>query len=120
MALVKILETEFELNMFDADIAQRVHTAVEQAQETMDCIAKGRDKAHHEIIRESCQCVFECMNRIFGEGADKAIFGAKTDLLQCVDAMGQLVAAVGVTQEKELEAHLQKYLPNRQTRRTNK
>lgn len=120
MAKVKILDQEFELNMFDADVAERVNNAVESAQEKMNQISEDQTKKYYEIIRESCRCVFECMNTIFGQGTDRKLFGDKTDLLQCADAMGQLVAAVGVTQERELTSRLQKYLPNRQTRRAKK
>ncbi len=121
MATVKILDATFQLDLYDLDTTQAVEKAMETAGETMAQIEADQEKMSlSEYILATCRAVFTCMNAIFGDGADKKIFGSKCNLGDCTEAMLQLKLALTSEQEKALNQRIQKYLPNRQTRRAKK
>lgn len=120
MSKIKILNTELEWNQFDADESEKIEKSVLSTQEKIDNFLKKEEMKNSEIIRGICHIVFECFNGIFGENTDKKIFGDKCNLLDCMEALGQLSQVLVVEQEKSCDAVIKKYLPNRQTRRASK
>ncbi len=115
MVKFKILDTELELDMFDADVADQMEHTILDTQEKIDSFLKTTDGLKNsEFIKGVCHIVFECFNGLFGVGTDKKIFGEKTNLLICMDALGQLSQNIIDKQEKECNKVIQKYLPNRQ------
>lgn len=112
MATITIMGKKLELDIFDADQAEKVDTAIENARKALESIHIDNGKLH-VVIRQSCEAVFECFNTIFGDGTDRFLFGERTNMLDCAKAMDELREAVGPKQEEAF----QKYLPNRQSRR---
>ena len=113
--MVKILNAEFALNMYDAHDARRVESALERFDTTRIELQKSASQMKmSEYIEKTCTATFECFNAIFGDGADRKIFGDQCDLLVCIDAICCLKDAVTVDQEKALSERYSAYLPNRQ------
>lgn len=117
----KILNTELEIDLFDADTAEKAEKVLEETKKAISEVeTKQSQMKLSEYIREICHVTFECFNGIFGEGTDKKIFGDKCNLLDCGEAMLQLQAALTDSQQKKADERFKPYLPNRQTRRAQK
>lgn len=119
MAQVTIMNRNLELNIFDADEAERIDKAIQNATDALENIDTDGEKLQ-VVIRKVCHATFECFNTIFGEGTDKLLFGDKTDMLQCAKAMAELKEATTKKQEDAFKEMFSNYLPNRQTRRSKK
>lgn len=118
MADIKILDAELEIDMFDANIAEKAEKVLEKTKKAIDEIEKKqKEMKFSEYIRETCHITFECFNGIFGEGTDRKIFGNKCNLLDCGEAMLQLEKGLATSQQKKADERFKPYLPNRQTRR---
>lgn len=119
---MKILETEIEFNFNDADDMEKLENAIDSTKTKLNSI-KTEGKKASTVIRESCQAIFDCFNKAFGEGSDKKVFGNKTNLNMCVKAFKDLCNAK-IEQEKALDEELKNientYSPNRATRRAKK
>lgn len=111
---------EFELDIFDADEAERYETAVEKLQSTAKALegAAGTEGVKlSNVIRQQCECIFEFFNTLFGDGTDKLIFGEKTNIYTCMDVSEEFMQDINKQREK-VEARVKKYSPNRAQRRT--
>lgn len=121
MAKIKILGWEGELNIFEPKTAQRVSEAIKTVDAEMTSINSDIESLDWgDMVERTCKAVLSCFNDIFGEGADREIFGAECDMLMCVDAMAQLKAFVNDGQMKMINDKIRQYLPNRQARRAAK
>ena len=56
---------------------------------------------------------------MFGEGADKKVFGNKVNLMTCMKSFEEVVLKIN-EQKKEIERLSNKYSPNRAARRSKK
>lgn len=120
--IIKINNVELEFDFTDADDLERFENAVEKAQKDFESISTIGKKAS-ETIRESCKCIFDCFNTIFGDGTDKKIFGNKTNFNVCMQAFKDLVDAKFAQENQfanEINELEKKYSPNRATRRSKK
>lgn len=118
---MKILNTELEFDFLDADDMERLEKAVDETSKKLNNI--NTDRKTSEIIRESCEVIFDCFNTIFGENSDKRIFGEKRNFNVCIKAFKDLVKAKEEQEkafEKEVADIEEKYSPNRATRRAKK
>lgn len=119
---MKILETEIDFNFNDADDMEKLENAIDITQDSLNNI-QNEGKRTSEIIRETCNIIFNCFNTAFGEGTDKEVFGDKTSLDICMKAFHDLIDAK-IDQEKALEKEMKsletQYSPNRATRRSKK
>lgn len=79
---MKINNIELELDIYDADIMEKVENAITNVVENVN----KECKTNSESIRLQCSAIMDCFNTIFGEGIDKQIFGGKTNLMKCVEA----------------------------------
>ena len=61
----------------------------------------------------------EGFNTMFGEGTDKKVFGNKVNLMICIKALEEFILKMN-EQKKELDRLMNKYSPNRATRRSKK
>ncbi|MEG0873041.1 MAG: DUF6673 family protein [Clostridia bacterium] len=116
---MKILETELEFEFSDADDMEKLEKAIDITQEELMKI-EIKNKKNSEIIRETCNCIFNCFNQTFGEGSDKKIFGEKTNFKLCLQAFKDLCEA-RIKEEEEFKDVVNdmenKYTPNRAQRR---
>lgn len=107
-----------DLDIFEADIAEKYEKEIEKVKEESKNFEGMKDS---EVIRKSCNLVFDCFNNLFGPGTDKKVFGNKTNLLVCVNAFDELIDNVN-EQKKKADAIAnrfnQKY-QNRAQRRHN-
>ncbi|MEE0733281.1 MAG: DUF6673 family protein [Acutalibacteraceae bacterium] len=80
--------------------------------------AKTMKKAS-EAVRSQCFATFALFNQLFGDGTDKTIFGDRTNLVICMEAVQELVTAVNNKDQQNSEkisSFVQKYSPTRATR----
>ncbi len=120
--IIKINNVELEFDFNDADDMEKLENAIEKTQKGIENISIDA-KRTSEVIRETCKCIFDCFNDIFGNDTDKKIFGDKTNLNICKEAFEDLINA-RIEQEKEFSEEMsnseKKYSPNRATRRAKK
>lgn len=112
---MKINGVELEdLEIYDADVAEKYENALEE----VDKKAKEAEKETKAsaAIRKQCQAVFDFFNTMFGEGTDEKIFGNKTNLIVCLDALEEFKSRID-EREDELQKKYNKYSPNRAERR---
>ena len=83
---MKINNVEIEdLDLMDADIAERFEKAVENLQEREKKVnIEGMGLS--QIIRNQCTLIFDFFNDIWGTGTDKKVFGDKVNYNVCVKA----------------------------------
>lgn len=108
-----------DLDTADADVLESYENAMDSLAEKMKVISKNGKKGS-QMIREECHIIFETFNEIFGEGTDRKVFGDKTNLMVCIDALEQLKSNVKETDRKNAQKVTSIYAPqNRQQRRQN-
>ncbi len=119
---MKILDVELrDIDFNDADDLELFENAVENAKKVLDNLNPDGKRAS-EVIRKGCNAIFECFDKIFGEGTAKKVFGDKTSLKICIEAFRDLKS-----ESKKQDAEIQDmvaelnddYKPNRATRRAN-
>lgn len=106
-----------DLDIYDAEVIEKFENAMEKVTKGAELTTKLPRVS--DAIRELCKLVFECFNTLFGEGTDKKIFGNKVNLLTCLKAFEELVQNTN-EQKKEVEKLVNKYSPNRASRRAKK
>ncbi|SFJ26177.1 DUF6673 family protein [Terrisporobacter glycolicus] len=105
-----------DIDIYDLEVAERYERTMSSFAEIGDKV-KSLDGA--EGIREICNRVFDVFNKMFGEGADKKIFGNRVNLLTCLKALEEFQLQIN-DQKKEIEKLANKYSPNRAQRRSKK
>lgn len=119
---MKILNTELKFDFNDANDMERLENAIEETQKKLNNM-KTDDKRVSETIREICESIFNCIDKIFGVGTSSKIFGNKVNLNMCIEAFKDLIDA-RVEQDNKFAEELnnieKKYSPNRATRRAKK
>lgn len=119
---MKILGAEIDFNFNDADDVERLENAIDETQKKLNNI-DITGKRTSKVIRETCTIIFDCFNKVFGEGTDKKIFGSKTNFNICLEAFKDLYNArdeQATALEEEIKNLESKYSPNRATRRAKK
>lgn len=114
---MKINGVELEdIDIYDLETAEKYEEVMVRFSKNRDSL-KSLDGA--EGIREICNSVFDVFNTMFGEGADKKIFGDRVNLMTCLKALEEFQLQIN-EQKKEIEKLANKYSPNRATRRNKK
>ena len=116
--MLKINDVELELDLMDADIADKVEKAIKNIDEKEKNI-KHEGIGLGDIIRQQCNLIFDFFNEVFGSGTDKKIFGDKTNYRECEDAFKQVIEYVAA-ETVNMQKSMTKYSPNRATRRKTK
>ena len=108
MATIKVLDTELELDLLDADELEKVDAALQAVEGDAQ-----QDPALSQAVRKA-------FDTIFGEGTGLRVMGEKNHLGVALTAFAQLTDAVH-TQRAEFERSIfsikAKYSPNRAQRR---
>lgn len=117
MSTVTIHGVELEYNALDADTAERTEQAVKTVQERISELQQNPSTSFATEIRKACHTIFECFNTIFGNGTDKKLFGEKCDLGDCMEAFAELYKQTSESGIQRVQTIVNKYTPNRDTRR---
>ena len=88
--MLKINNVELELDLFDADVAEKYENAVKNLQEK-EKKNSVEGKTLSQIIRSQCTLIFDFFNDVWGEGTDKKVFGNKTNYKVCEKAFKDVV-----------------------------
>lgn len=88
---VKILEAELEAPLTNPKTAKAyddgMRTCVDRIQ-----TAQKRTENSVEALKEQCNAVIDYVDKVFGAGASKKVFGEETDLLTCLDAFEDMAS----------------------------
>lgn len=117
--IIKGVELE-NLDIFDVEVVEKYESGLEKIKEMSNDLI---DKSFSESIRIQCNHIFDFFNIMFGDGADKKIFGDKVNLVTCVEAFEELISQVNEQkseQMKKIDKISNKYSPNRAARRSKK
>jgi hypothetical protein len=93
MSLWRIRDLEFELDLEDADDAERYEKAFLQLDEDEKAIKK--DGTLSEMIKSSCGIYYKLFDSIFGEGAGLNILGEKFNLRVCEETFDSFIQFCG-------------------------
>lgn len=88
--MLKINNVELELDLFDADVAEKYENAIKNLQEK-EKKNSVEGKTLSQIIRNQCILIFDFFNEVWGPGTDKKVFGNKTNYKVCVQAFKDVV-----------------------------
>ena len=75
--MLKINDVELELDLMDADMAEKYEKAYRKMQRDVANIPKNLSLA--DSIRKQCQLIFTFFDEVFREGTSKKILGNKTN-----------------------------------------
>lgn len=78
---------ELEFDAFDLDQNETIEKHLTPIENIKEEDFKGMSNA--QVIRTFCQKVFAFFNQVFGEGTDKKLFGNKTNMKICLEAILQ-------------------------------
>lgn len=120
MSKINIKGVELEINVLDADTAEKMENAMEHVRIKSAEFQADKSMKLSAGIRAVCQLVFECFNSIFGDGTDKRIFGNHTDMGECMEAFAELARQTKQEGKERVSSITQKYAPNREARRAQK
>ena len=107
-----------ELDLLDADCADRYEKAIEKIKVLADKENYG-GLSLGDAIREQCKVIFDFVNTLWGEGTDKKLFGNKTNIRVCTEVLDNIIKGME-KQKEEIESFKRKYSANRAERRDNK
>ena len=87
---MKINDVELELDLYDADVMDKYTEALKkfdekQKNKSIEGLSNGN------VIRQECEMVFDFFNDVFGPGTDKKVFGDKTNIMECIKAVEQVI-----------------------------
>lgn len=113
MSKINVNGVELEIDLFDADTAEKVEDELEQVRIRVEALQNKKGIKLSDAIREGCRAVFDCFDNTFGEGTAKKIFGGKTNLKQCLDCFGDMSKQLTNGPMKEINDLTVKYSPER-------
>ena len=80
-----------DLDIFDADVAEKYEDAMEKVSNEMIII---NDLRGSEIIRHQCRVIYNCFDELFGEGTSSKVFGDKYNIVTCLEAFEKLISSI--------------------------
>lgn len=115
----KINNAELELDFLDADEMERVEAELDRVlQRTETELKASHVTTQSQVIRVTCQIVFDFFDAVFGEGTQKRIFGNRCNMAEAMRAFEMFKQAKDGS-SAEIKALSEKYNPNRAARRAN-
>lgn len=115
----KINNAELELDFLDADEMERVEEELDRVvQRTKTELNTSQATTQSQVIRLTCQIVFDFFDAVFGEGTQKRIFGNRCNMADAMRAFEMFKQAKD-NSTAEIKALSEKYNPNRAARRAN-
>lgn len=117
MSKISINGVDLEIDLLDADTAERMEAAFEHVADRVTEIEADKSIRLSQAIRAMCREIFSCFNSLFGEGTDKRVFGDQVNLEQCMMAFAELSRQAPEQSTVRMTNLMAKYAPNRETRR---
>lgn len=112
---MKINNIELEdIDLLDADTMEVVEDILNNAESESERITKLSSLS--EMIREQCNYVSDCFDRLFGEGTGDLILSGKSNMRVAISAFDELMKVIN-SQREDAEKEFSKYSPNRAQRR---
>lgn len=99
MPKIKVLDTELEFDIMDADMAQRFETEIDRIKH----MENQAGKTLAETIRLNCQVVYDAFDHIFGVGTSDQLFGGVYNYGTAFQAMSQLTEEIKKQQQTALK-----------------
>ncbi|MGL5765167.1 MAG: DUF6673 family protein [Sarcina sp.] len=116
---MKINNVELEFDAYDAEQIQLIEIAAVE----MDKVIQDTpvDITWADNIRYQCNEIFKFFDKVFGEGTSKQLFGDKTNLRVCNEALAELLEQAHLEIKEvndSVTKKFSKYIPNRAQRRS--
>lgn len=113
---MKIKNIEVNFEFLDADDMERFEN--ESKNVIAKCELKEKEKlSYSQIIREECKIINTFFDNVFGEGVSEKLFGNKSNLQEHIEAFEEIVKEKE-KQQATIVSSLNRYQPNRETRRS--
>lgn len=110
---MKILGIEFDLDVTDADVIERVQKGQEVADKQNKELEEVRENLTlAEGIRRECKIAKDFLDYVIGEGTSEKLFGEKNSLAKCIQALEDLNNCIE-SQENDFKSKISKYSPDR-------
>ena len=97
-----INDVELEFDLLDVETFEKYDNFKKGLADMED---KVKDMSTVESMKYQCTAIFNAFNELFGEGTDVKIFGNRTNLGKCMDAVFALVEE----EEKQANAMSNRY-----------
>lgn len=102
---MKVNGIGYELNLLDADVADRIEAAAQELADVFNArIEELKEMSAAKSIREQCRLIDVFFDAVLGEGASDTIFGGKHDLEAHLDAYGQFMDDLTKERDQRLAA----------------
>ena len=114
MSLWRVNDLEFELDLMDADQAERYQLAFESLAQTEAELPKDGNLAN--IIRANCNLYYKLFDDIFGDNTGNKIFAGKKNIQTCekvFDNFFDFCQKEVSGMQKERAKRYEKYTPKR-------
>ncbi len=110
---------EVDFDIYDADTAEVYEGAV---QTVLESAVPKEGESLADGIRRQCNTVFAFFDTLFGDGFHKELFGQRTNMMECLQALKEFLELVSKQREQltALTAEIQSAqtaAPNRAVRR---
>jgi hypothetical protein len=93
MVQVKILGVELEAAFMNPEVVEIYEKGFKKAIERIQAASAIESTA--EAIREQCNAVIDYVGEVFGNGSTQKVFGTQTDVLTCLDVLGEMMQVYG-------------------------
>ncbi|MBQ9314875.1 MAG: AP endonuclease [Clostridia bacterium] len=112
---MKIRNIEVEFDFLDADDMEKFENEAKKVVEQCK-IKEKQQMSYSQMIREQCKIINDFFNNVFGDGMSQKLFGNKDNLKEHISAFEEIVKEKE-NQQKSIVSSLERYQPNRETRR---
>lgn len=97
---MKVLDKDLrDIDIYDVEEMEVFETALSKLTTLEEEIKNCKTIA--ESMRKECYAVFDFVNEVFGEGTDEFLFGNKTNILKCTQALTEIIANVNSKAKKD-------------------
>ena len=117
---MKIKDIEVNFSFTDADDIERFENEARKVEEKAKNYEK-KEMSTSEAIREECNVIEEFFDNVFEKGISQRLFKGKKDIAEHINLFQDIINAK-IEQTKGMQNiydNLERYMPNRETRRYN-
>lgn len=117
---MKIKDIEVNFSFTDADDIERFENEAKKVEEKAKNYEK-KEMSTSEAIREECNVIEEFFDNVFEKGISQRLFKGKKDIAEHINLFQDIINAK-IEQTKGMQNiydNLERYMPNRETRRYN-
>lgn len=93
--MITIFKQEFDFDIYDVDDRKKFDTEYPKVMK-----AKDGDLTNPDGMRKFCEAVFVFFDALFGGGARKKLFGEKTNIYVCLEAVAEFMEQMAKSGEK--------------------